>query len=61
VEAAGGVFLRRTSGVTADHQRWLRPEPPFHRTHMGADVVRQANVVTPKEQDIIFWPARRWR
>jgi hypothetical protein len=23
VEAAGGVFLRRTSGVTAEHERWL--------------------------------------
>jgi hypothetical protein len=23
VEAAGGVFLRRTSGVTAEHKRWL--------------------------------------
>ena len=23
VEAAGGVFLRRTSGVTAENERWL--------------------------------------
>ncbi len=55
VEAIGGVFLLQTSGVTAQHERWLRPQPPFHRSDVRADVVRQVDVVVlPDDKDVAF-------
>ena len=55
VEATGGVFLLQTSGVTAQHERWLRPQPPFHRWHVRADVVWQVDVVVlPDDEDVAF-------
>ncbi len=50
VEATGGVLLLQTSGVTAEHERWLRPQPLFHRTHLRTDVLRRANVSSSQSQ-----------
>ena len=52
VEAAGGVFLRRTSGVTAENERRPGPEPPLHRSNVPADVVRRADVVDSDNQNV---------
>ena len=55
VEATSGVFLLQTSGVTAQHERWLRPQPPFHRSDVRADVVWQVDVVVlPDDEDVAF-------
>ncbi|MFN5625528.1 MAG: hypothetical protein ACK5DM_16395 [Planctomyces sp.] len=52
VEAAGGVFLRRTSGVTAENERRPGPELPLHRSNVPADVVRRADVVDSDNQNV---------
>ena len=52
VEAAGGVFLRRTSGVTAENERRLGPELPLHRSNVHADVVRRADVIDSDNQNV---------